>query len=197
MKILKVGDKSKAVCQDCESLVPTTFMLRDVPFSDGRGTAKKVLAGVCDLCDRVVSIPHQSTPAIKKAYEAKRNPIEVRLPAHMVDILNLAAYEIGAETDFVPSLVKYYVHALVTDESSGSEIASLLKSDLASGRSEKRLSLKGRGLLEELNQLKLLSQLDNTTDVIKSVILKINDDLLVKKSAKPMKQLQGILAAVA
>lgn len=197
MKILKVGDKSKAICQDCKSLVGTTFKLRNVPFSDGSGIVKNILAGVCDECDRVVAIPHQSTPAIKKAHEAKRKPVEVRLPAHMIDILNLATSEIGAETDFVPSLVKYYIHALSINEKSASTIANYLKTELASGKSEKRLSLKGSKILDELNLLKSLSHIDNTTDMMKSVILKIHEDLLVNKSAKPIKQLQGIMAAVA
>lgn len=67
MKKLKIGDKSKAVCEDCEGMVSTTFMLRDVPFSDGQGLVEQVLVGVCDKCDSVVSLPHQSSLAIKKA----------------------------------------------------------------------------------------------------------------------------------
>ena len=68
MKIFKVDDKSKAVCADCIALVSTTFMLRNVPTSDGRGIVKQVLAGVCDHCDSVVSIPNQSAPFIDKAF---------------------------------------------------------------------------------------------------------------------------------
>lgn len=197
MRILKVGDKSKAMCEDCCSLVNTTFQLRNIPFSDGRGLVKNVLAGVCDQCESVVSVPHQSTPAIKRVFEAKRKPVEVRLPSHLIDILNLATNEIGAETDFVPSLLKYYVHALAKDEVSSFKINSYLKEDLALGKSNKRLSLKGRNISEELEELKSKFHIKSTTDVLKGVILKINEDLLIKKSAKPIKHLQGIMAAVA
>lgn len=69
MNILKVGDKIEAICQDCKSLVNTTFKLRDVPFSDGSGIVKNILTGVCDQCGRVITIPNQSTPAIKKAFD--------------------------------------------------------------------------------------------------------------------------------
>lgn len=69
-QVFNVGDKSHAVCEACQGVVITTFELRDVPFSDGRGVVKGVLVGVCDQCDRVVSIPNQSSPAIAAAAKA-------------------------------------------------------------------------------------------------------------------------------
>lgn len=66
MKIFKVGDKGRGVCYKCTSFVDTTYNLRDVSFSDGSGIVKNILVGVCDCCDSVVALPHQSTPAVKK-----------------------------------------------------------------------------------------------------------------------------------
>ena len=60
------GDKSRAVCESCESVVSTTFAVRDVSFSDGVGTAKDILVAVCDLCDDVVAIPAQSVISISE-----------------------------------------------------------------------------------------------------------------------------------
>ena len=34
MKILKVGDKEKAICSTCQALVGVTYQLLGVPFSD-------------------------------------------------------------------------------------------------------------------------------------------------------------------
>ena len=62
------GDKSQAICPSC-GLGPTTFVVRDVPFDDGRGVAPGILVAACDRCGDVVSIPVQSTPAIKAARE--------------------------------------------------------------------------------------------------------------------------------
>lgn len=197
MKIFKVGESQKAACEKCQSFENATFQLRDVPFSDGTGIVKKVLVGICDKCDSVIVLPHQSTPAVKKQYEAKRKPVEGRLPAHLIDILNLATLEIGASTDFVPSLMKYYVHSLVTNEKAAKNIARYLKSDLATGKAEKRLSLKGRQIYDELDHLKVLTHIENTTDLLKSIILKINDDVLIKKKPKPIENLKNIMAAVA
>lgn len=70
MKRYKVGDESKAVCEDCGSLVTTKFACRDVPFDDGIGIAKNILAGVCVLCDSVVTVPAQSTPELVNSRRA-------------------------------------------------------------------------------------------------------------------------------
>lgn len=196
MKIFKVGDSLKAACENCKSFENATFQLRDVPFSDGRGIVKQVLVGVCDKCDSVTVLPHQSTPLVKRQLEKRRRPIESRLPAHLIDILNLVTLEIGCSIDFVPNLMKYYIHSLASNQKSARTISRFLKSDLASGKAEKRLSLKGSQIYDEINSLKLLLNIENTTDLMKGIILKINDDVLVKQRVKPIEELRNIVAAV-
>lgn len=66
-----VGDKSKAICENCKGVVPTTFAVRDVPFSDWSTVAESILVAVCDHCDDVVAIPAQSIPSIREAWEAR------------------------------------------------------------------------------------------------------------------------------
>ncbi|WP_156516805.1 hypothetical protein [Paraburkholderia caribensis] len=65
------GDKGKAICASCNAIVPTTFLRRDVPFSDKSGKVANLLVSVCDICGATVAIPAQSVPAIKKARESK------------------------------------------------------------------------------------------------------------------------------
>ena len=48
MKLYEEGEKSKAICHHCKQLVSTTFVRRDVPFSDGKGEVKNILAAVCE-----------------------------------------------------------------------------------------------------------------------------------------------------
>ena len=67
MKRYKAGDNSKGICEDCRAVVTTKFAYRDVPFNDGIGIAKNVLAGVCTQCDSVVSLPAQSEPEVAQA----------------------------------------------------------------------------------------------------------------------------------
>ncbi len=91
MKILKAGDIKKAACNHCKAFEDVTFKLRDTPFSDGSGIVKNVLVGVCNRCDSVAVLPHQSVPAVKRQLEAQRRTLESRVPAHMIDILNLVS----------------------------------------------------------------------------------------------------------
>ena len=195
MKILKVGDTTKAACNHCESFQTVTFSLRDVPFSDQSGIVKDVLVGICDTCDSVAVLPHQSTPAVKKQLEVQRKSLESRVPAHMIDILNLASDKLGGGTEFANNIVKFYIHALSSNEISPDHLAQYLDTELAKGPSQKRISLKGRHIQEELTLLKGLTKIKSTTDLLKSVVLKINDDLLVNEEARPTNQLKSVLAA--
>ena len=195
MKIVKSEDKSTAACQTCKKVADVTYRLRDVPLSDGSDIVKDVLVGVCDVCDDVCVLPHQSVPKVSKTIEQHRKPIDSRVPAHMLDILNLASAEVGGGSDFVPHLMKYYLHALAVNELSSGRLARYLTSDLASGKSQKRISLKGRRVSEDIKKVKELTDLSSTSDIVKSVILKINDDILQNKSKKPIKALEGIAAA--
>jgi len=197
MKILKVGDTAKAACDTCKSFQDVTFKLRDTPFSDGSGIVKNVLVGVCNTCNSVAVLPHQSTPAVKKQLEKQRKSLESRVPAHMIDILNLASDKLGGGTEFVPNIMKYYIHALSNKEISSNKLSNYLKSDLAKGVSQKRISLKGRHLEDELVLLKELLEVESTTDLLKIVVLKINDDVLVNERQKPIGQLKNIMAATA
>jgi len=154
MKILKVGDTKKAACDSCKSFQDVTFKLRDIPFSDGTGIVKNVLVGVCNNCDSVAVLPHQSTPAVKKQLEVQRKSLESRVPAHMIDILNLASDKIGGGTEFVPNIMKFYIHSLSINAISPSNISRYLETDLAKGEAQKRISIKGRHLEQELLILK-------------------------------------------
>lgn len=197
MKIYKVGDTEQVICEQCQALKEAEFQLRNVPLSDNSGMVKNVLVGVCRQCDSVAVLPHQSVPAVKQQLETQRKAIESRLPAHMVDILNLACFELGGNTDFVPSLVKFYIHSLCTQSIPTKNITQYLQTDLATGKAQKRLSLKGRRIADEIAQLKTLTNISSTTDLIKSVVLKINDDLFVHPNNKTIRTLKGIIAAVA
>jgi hypothetical protein len=195
MKIVKSEDKSTAACQSCKKFVDVTYRLRDVPLSDGSDIVKDVLVGVCDICDEVCVLPYQSVPKVSKTMEQQRKPIDSRVPAHMLDILNLASAEVGGGSDFVPNLLKYYLHALAVNEISPASLTRYLASDLASGKAQKRISLKGRRISEDIAKVKELTNLSSTSDIVKSVILKINDDILQKKNKRPIKVLRGIAAA--
>lgn len=197
MIIYKVGDEKKAMCGVCEAFRIVSYQLRDVPFDDGSGMVKNIIAGVCKTCDSVAVIPFQSVPAIKKQLQIQRKAVETRVPAHMIDLLNMASAELGATPDFVPLLLKYYIHQLASNPEAALRLVSLLTSELATGLANKRLSLKGREIGNDIEKLKSLSQIDNTTELLKGVVLMIHHDLLVNPDAHRIAVLKSFVATVA
>ncbi|MEN8216888.1 MAG: hypothetical protein ABFS56_11060 [Pseudomonadota bacterium] len=194
MNILKVGDQEKVACDKCAAFVTVTYKLRDVPFSDGSSIVKQVLVGVCEQCDNVCVLPHQSTPLVKQALEKQRQSVESRVPAQMLDILNLASAKVGCGSDFVQYLLKYYLHALACEDMSPNQLPNYLKSNLYQGKAEKRVSLKGQCVTEDIAKLKTITNLKRTSYLIKSVILKINDDILQRQEPQHLNALKKIAA---
>lgn len=66
MKLVNVGDKQKAACEECKAFVNATFQIRNVDLSDKSATVKNVLVGVCDNCNNVIILPHQSVGLVKE-----------------------------------------------------------------------------------------------------------------------------------
>lgn len=198
MKIYKVGDTQQAICNSCASLQVITYKLSNLPVSDGLGVVKNVLVGACNKCDSVAVLPHQSTPLIKKHIEKKRVPVEARMPAHMIDILNLASMNLSGSISFVPSLLKFYIHSLSSDQMPKRSIVKYFTSDLFEGIADKRLSLKGETLFDEIALIKNeLEELSTTTDLLKGITLKIKDDILEDKTPSIKQKLKSIVAITA
>lgn len=199
MKIVKEGDKRQVVCPSC-GLSNATYLLRDIDFSDGSGTVKNVLAGVCDVCSEIVSIPKQSTATVQAEYNKIKTPVDLRVPAHYLDILRLASLKIDPTlTDsFNKPLMLYYLHALSSGRYSAQNLAALLNSDLAKAKASKRLSLKlnDKSLLE-IEALMVSQGLKSNSEVFKSLILKINEDIVQPKTPKHLSELQNFAAAFA
>jgi hypothetical protein len=175
-----------------------TYRLRDVDFSDHRGTVRNILAAVCNQCDAVVSVPAQSTPRIKSEFEQAKSALEVRVPAHYLDILNVATQKIDDSLDenFHKTLILYYLHALTTGRYQQQELKMLLGSELANAKSSKRLSMKvSQRQLAELNSIMEQQSLTRSSDVVKAVILKIYQDLVQEKNLGILPELRNVAAA--
>jgi Fe2+ or Zn2+ uptake regulation protein len=69
MKAWQAGDHSRAMCSTCQKVVTTTFNFYDIPFSDYASVVKNIIAGACDECGTVITIPPQSTSSIQSSLE--------------------------------------------------------------------------------------------------------------------------------
>lgn len=81
---------------------------------------------------------------------------------------------------------------MVSQQIAVKKLPGYLSSALAKGRAEKRISLKGRHVVGEVSTLKELTHIESTSDLIRGVILKIIDDIVQHKRAKPLNELRGI-----
>lgn len=199
MKIVKEGDKRQVICSNC-GLSHATYALRDVDFSDGSGKVKNVLAAVCDVCHEVASIPKQSTSRVRAAYNKIKTPVEVRLPAHFLDILTVASQRIDPSLpeSFNKPLILYYLHALSSGRYSSKNINQLRALDIAKAKASKRFSIKiNENGLREIQNLMGKLGIENNTELFKTVILKINEDIVQSKSPKNLPELQNFAAAFA
>ena len=208
MKFYQEGDKSRAICSHCEGLVQTTFTRRNVPFDDGLGEAKGVLVSVCNVCDQVVGIPAQSTPAIKAAREAAVVSIETRLPASYLDRLDQAMHVIttAAATKHRKMFLSLYIDFLAREQRAGEGTIFTWRQAACTAIDEKthldhlfnacphkeeskRLSLKlNAHIASELDDLQTQSQLSRT-DFIKHMICQMQNDVVTSPKEKLVQEL--------
>ncbi|MDH0866381.1 hypothetical protein [Mitsuaria sp. GD03876] len=201
MRIFEVGEHSKAFCHDCGKVVRTTFSRRDVAFNDGKGTARDVLVGVCDECDRTVSVPHQSAPALSRARKAAAQAIEANLPAAYIDVLDCAVHRIDsqASTDFRRALVTYFVHKIAVDARGGALLLLTHRKAVARfpeerGIVRRRLSMKvPPRVTEDFRRLEASTEL-NTTELLKSVVFLIQIRVLDESRPRLLDELRALSA---
>lgn len=202
MKLYMPGDKKSALCHR-DGRVMATFAYKDVPFRDGRGVADDILVGVCDVCGDAIIIPAQSTPAIAEARKRIDRPLEVKIPATFLDALDAATVRVAAHPspDFRKQLLVFYVNRYASGEENLSELLKLSKdySELVRVGTEipnKRLSMKFNEALDvRIEEIRTKIKLSKT-DLVKSIVLKIYDDIVEPQTPKHQKALSQIAEAL-
>lgn len=201
MKFYFEGDKATAICNHCAAVVNTTYVRRNVPFNDGKGEAKDILVAACDTCNAVVAIPAQSTPAIKEARKAETKPIEARLPAIYLDILDYAMQRVtsAASTNHRRIFLSYYLHHFASRPQSTESILTLhsnAKSHYAKCSSTKlrRLSMKVNSeIARDFQKIQSFSHL-NQTEILKALIYKIDSDVVQEQKPDVIRNLAAFTA---
>jgi hypothetical protein len=202
MKLYSAGDKSKAICETCQELVETTFLYRDVPFDDGSGMVKDILASVCDRCGEVVAIPAQSLPAIRRAREKVEASLEAQVPASDIEVLDAAATRISerASARHRKVLLAFYVRKMARDPQAGERLKHLfLEAKALRPKAKvprKRLSFKvSHDFEEEFAQLAKISGLKKT-QVLRGVVHEIRSDLVYPEHPASLPQLREMVATL-
>lgn len=205
MQLYEAGDKSKAICEHCKSLVPTTFMYRDVPFGDGSGIVKDILVAVCDICDAVVAIPAQSTPAIRRARENAEVTLEVSVSARDLAVLDLVAWRIdeAATSRFRKSLIAHFLKRLEDDPEAPQRLAATIRKRASSRKGPNRVNIPRKRFSckispatdARVDQLMRASGLKKS-DLVKAVIGEIEDTLVHQEAPADLALLRDVAAVV-
>ena len=199
MKLFHERDISRGFCENCAKIVETTFVRRDIPFSDGKGLARNILVAQCSICATLIAIPSQSTPAIRAARDREVVSLEASLPAIYLDVMDLAVYNISPTTasDFRRPLLSYFLHQYAHKPRSVGQLkrARLKCPDVfpeKRGDAKRRLSLKVSSVVAaDLDWLLTATELSKT-DLIKSVVYEIHQSLLEKPNEAFLRDLRAI-----
>lgn len=197
MEIIKEGDTLQVICHTC-GRAEATHRLRDVPFSDHSGMVKNLLVAVCNGCQQVVAVPAQSAAQVKAAFTKVKSSLEVRVPAHYLDMLYLAMQRIDPALDehFSRALILYYVHALASGRYQGGTLAANLDDGITKAKASKRISMKiTEAQRDELTQLATALGMQNNGEVVKAVIVRIFQDLVQHRQPANLAELRNVAAA--
>lgn len=203
MKVYKAGEKSKAICNDCASLVSTTFTYRDVPFDDGKGLVKDVMASVCDQCDRVVALPAQSTPAVRRSREIADVSLEVMLSASDMELLDLATWRIDPDSGLRlrKPLLAYYIQRLSGDPAAIARLQAKSSTRISTAAKamkipKRRLSMKFAPKTDASMQELMKASGLNKSHLIRGIVHEIEDDLVRPQNPKNLQKLREIAMVV-
>lgn len=195
MKIHKVGGTITVPCEQCKSFQQGTFKLRDVPFKNAPSkVAKGIIAGVCDTCDSVCSIPPQASPTINKALKEPRKSVEVRMPTHLLNILELAAFDIAKNKDFSATIVRYYLNQFATGSKNIETLIGMKSDELFSSNVDNRLTVHGNSAKKNLIKLQGATG-EKTSTIIRLIALVVHKELLINKDEQTLTQLKMVFEA--
>lgn len=202
MDFYKEGDKSKAICEHCKKVVPTTFKVRRANLKDGHATlvVPDVLIAACDECDKTVGVPQQSFAAVAEVRKkTEKASLDVRLARHHLDVLNNVLEKLGirATADLRSHLLRHYIASI--DLKDLKRLKENLDSELFQGSYSKgnRLSIK----INEDLKANIKTVLDKSkltkTELVESVIVEAKEDVLDKPDKAKIEELKRTLLASA
>ena len=193
MHIYKEGDKSQAICGTCKTIQPTTMQVRDVPTDlDPSDIVRNVMVGVCDKCDEVVSMPHQSAPRLGAHLRGERRSLDTAVPQHLVDGVLMALSILGYGTQSLAPAVRLYL----TRTPALDHFQKLLESEELQGTATARFSTKVSAKLAALMQGVEKEAGANRSAQVRVAMLRMKQEIVDNKDEQETRHLQEHLAAL-
>jgi hypothetical protein len=193
----KEGNRGQAICRHCKDWVTTHDRVRTY-IEGGTLEVPGVLVGVCDRCDNIITIPHQSTPRIREVrVPLKEEQLEARIPTHLEDVIYLLARAFAAPVQaFRPAVLRYYLAELMRDPALAGRVRELAASDLADAPARARVSLRVPAeLLEDARAAARAAGIAKDSDLVRGLLLAAKEDVLDGRHPERIQRLSGAAQA--
>lgn len=157
-----------------------------------------VLVGVCERCDQVATVPHQSTLRMLEArVPLKEEQLEARIPTHLEDVIYMLAWEFAAPVQaFRPAVLRFYLAELMRDPMLGERVRLLAASDLADAPARARVSLRvPTELLEDARAAARAAGIAKDSDLVRGLLLAAKEDVLDRRHPERIQRLSGAAQA--
>lgn len=140
-----------------------------------------MLVSVCDTCDEIVAIPHQSTYRLRDArVPRKEQSLEARIPTHLEDVIYMVAARFGAPVqEFRPGLLRFYLRELANDAKFAERVRTLGRSELAQAPARARISLRVPApLLSRVREKAREAGISTAAEMMRGILLAAKEDVL-------------------
>jgi hypothetical protein len=199
MKIWKDGERSRALCPNCERKTEVVFQRRSVEQSAPKVAAEDVLVAVCVECNGTALIPNQSMPKLREAIQRPKETLNARIPAHLEDVLYLLVDRVahGWKNGKSPVL-KYLLHEFGNDPAYARRVREHLQDDLAQGPSDHEVSVRVPSyILVGVDQMAEMVGIGSRSEVIRGILASAKDDVLEGNDKHFATSMERAIAAVA
>lgn len=198
MKIWKDGDKSRVLCPSCQRKTNVVFKRRSVTQSAPAVTAEDVQVAVCEECDQVAMIPHQSMPKLRAAIQKPKETLNARIPAHLEDVLYLLIDRVadGRKNGTSPVL-KYLLHEFGSNPKYARRVKHHLEDDIAQGHVAADVSVRVPSyILLAVDEMAKLVGIANRSEVVRGILASAKEDILESGDPDLLGEMQRAIAAV-
>jgi hypothetical protein len=196
--LAKEGDTLSVVCPHCKDLVNAHARVRSYHMQERGIDVPGVLLDICERCDQVATIPHQSTLRMLEArVPLKEEQLEARIPTHLEDVIYMLAWEFAAPVQaFRPAVLRYYLAELMRDPGLAERVRELAASELADAPARARVSLRVPAeLLEDARAQARAAGIAKDSDMIRGLLLAAKEDVLDRRHPERIQRLSGAAQA--
>lgn len=196
--LAKEGDTGQFVCPNCKDWVDTRALVRTYHMQERGIDVPGVLLNICERCDRVATIPAQSSLRMLEArVPLKEEQLEARIPTHLEDVIYMIAWDFAAPVQaFRPAVLRFYLAELLRDPALAERVRLLAASDLADAPARARVSLRMPAeLLEDARAVARAAGIAKDSDLVRGLLLAAKEDVLDGRHPERILRLSGAAQA--